>query len=337
MGFVAPDLSEEAPVETPTKQHFPLPQEDPKRPGAPKVLPHPWTGVAPRAQIILAEVGRLVREERTTYRTKMLDLNAHLEASQRRFTLAQALEEELLAIEPPNSDSLVDVGDEKTSKRDFLIIAEATRCAALLDLYRIFSELLSKRLGPEPPTSDPSPSTSSFEEFSAFSWPFDTETVYPGNPDENTSTTPKSNIAFLNSLATHILALIETLTPQSGTRFLQLMLIVIAASELRFTSSAAPYGVNLDFFDPSSDDAKVAHARAFAEQRLEEHARRLPAKPVRRMMEIVREVWRQFDEALGVEDAELGIGLEMGAGIGGGQGVFWLDVVLDRGWETVMG
>ncbi|KAF2100044.1 hypothetical protein NA57DRAFT_38240 [Rhizodiscina lignyota] len=296
MGYVAPAVEETGapPIAPPTQHHFPLPQQGPQSSES-KVLPHPWTGVAPRAQILLAEVGRLVREERMSYRTELLDLEAHLAASQRRFSVAQALEEELLSIEPPDPESLVDVGDEKTSKKDFLIIAEATRCAALLDLYRIFPDMLTKRLGPEAAESDPSPSSSS---------------------SEATISTPKSNIAFLNSLATHTLSLIESLPSESGTRFLQLMLIVITASELRFTSSAAPYGINLDFFDPSSDDAKVAHARTFAEQRLEEHARRLPAKPVRRMLEIVREVWRRFDELLGV---------------------FWLDVVLDRGWETVMG
>ena len=71
------------------------------------------------------------------------------------------------------------------------------------------------------------------------------------------------------------------------------------------------------------------------EQRLEEHARRLPAKPVRRMLEIVKEVWRRSDETLGAEEAEGGLGLALDAT--GGQVVFWLDVVLDRRWETVMG
>lgn len=321
MGFVSPDAGK--PVDDlynpRISQPFPLPgpQEDPKSNGS-KMLPHPWTGVAPRAQILLAETGRLVREERLQQHAGFLDLD--LEASLRRYELAESLEGELLAIEPPVAEALIDVQDENTSKADFLVIAEATRCAALLDLYRIFPGLLAKRLGPEQAASAEQVTTSEglaepssslpgnfLLDDTTFPFSFTTDQISPADAAD-------PNVAFLNSLAAHILTLIESLPAHSGTRFLQLMLIVMAGSELRFPY---PNGINLDFFDPSSEDGKVGHARAFVEQRLAEHGLRLPAKPVRRMIEIVREVWRRFDS--GIED------------------VFWLDVVIERGWETVMG
>jgi hypothetical protein len=86
------------------------------------------------------------------------------------------------------------------------------------------------------------------------------------------------------------------------------MLLVIAASELKFVSS-------VDFFDVHANDSKILSSRDFVIRRLQEFALRLPNKPVRQMIQLIKETWRQSDEGL---DA------------------FWIDIMNEKGWHTIM-
>ena len=252
-----------------------------------KLVPHPWTGIAPEVQMLFAEVGRLVRHERTSQISGFLD---PLDSAG-MLSCASALEEELLAAEFPPDDDLVDPGDANTSKHDFVVLAEAYRCAGLLELYRISPTLLRKRLGTDDPTCDDGPS---------FGFP---------SPCYETAHEAADVAVWIDSLALHILDLLASLPASSGTCCLQPILLVTAASELRFVSS-------VDYFDIYANDTKVMHARRFVDRRLNEFALRLPAKPLWRMLELIREVWRRLDA---------------------GEDAFWMDVMMRNGWQTVMG
>ncbi|KAE8452573.1 hypothetical protein EG329_013832 [Mollisiaceae sp. DMI_Dod_QoI] len=124
-----------------------------------QVFPHPWTGVAPKVQKLFAQVGRVIRRYRKSAAQDAASINllsmdlgfdidfpqdslATIEATAK----AQSLEEELLAVELPLPSSLVDAGDENTPVQQYLILAEAYRCAALLEIYRVFPSILSKRV-----------------------------------------------------------------------------------------------------------------------------------------------------------------------------------------------
>jgi hypothetical protein len=255
-----------------------------------KCVPHPWTGIAPRVQMLFAEVGRLVRRERKSLLSGIFDI---VEAKE-RLECAAILEEELLTAEYPLESELVDPGDHKTSKHDFVVLAEAYRCAGLLELYRIFPSILRKRLGHN--LTEPAWNDSSFE----FDFP---------TPRFDTSHESADLSLWISSLALHILDTLECLPPSSGTSCLQPILLVTAASELKRVGS-------IDYFDIHANDSKIIHTRKFVDRRLNEFARRLPAKPLRRMQEIIKEVWRRMDE---------------------GQDAFWMDVMIEKGWQTVMG
>ncbi|KAI1869828.1 uncharacterized protein JN550_005418 [Neoarthrinium moseri] len=263
------------------------------------ILPHPWTGVGSRVQILFAEVARLVRAERTAAGVDFFWLGDDTQNSRRRRRVAFKLEEELLSLEHPQVTRLIDPGDQKTRKEDFITVAEATRCAALLELYQVFPAILRKRLS----LKSTVPTVPEMDRDCAWS--------------NVSSTTKNEGTAFLTSLAIHTLKLVAQLDDDSGTRFLQLMVIVVAATKLRFVSSA----MNLDYLDlsPSDDNLDsdtIISSRRFAEGRLRSHLSRLPAKPVRRILELVSEVWRRLDL---------------------GEDVFWLDVMIAHRWETIMG
>jgi len=251
-----------------------------------KIVPHPWTGIAPIGQLLLAEVGRLVRKERSLKKDSAVDFRLR----QQNLQNAASLEEDLLALEYPSVDELADTGDERTPKQDFVTMAEAYRCAGLLELYRVFPSILRMRLGKK---------KFGISDNVDFNFP----TPRFETPYEDTDIR-----LWLNSLSMHILRSIESLPASSGTFCLHPLLMVIAASELKFVSS-------VDFFDVHANDSKVLSAREFAMRRLQDFALRLPNKPLLQMMTLLKETWRQSDE---------------------GGDVFWVDVMNEKGWQTVM-
>lgn len=251
-----------------------------------KIVPHPWTGIAPTGQFLLAEVGRLVRRDRSLDKDSAVDIRRRQENALN----AASLEEDLLALEYPSADDLADTGDERTPKQDFIVVAEAYRCAGLLELYRVFPSILRKRLG-----KDKFGASANVD----FHFPMPRfETPY-----EDTDTK-----LWLNSLAMHILRSIESLPSSSGTFCIQPLLLVIAASELKFVSS-------VDFFDVHASDSKILTSRDFVIRRLQEFALRLPNKPLRQMIQLIKETWRQSDE---------------------GHDAFWIDIMNEKGWHTIM-
>ncbi|KAH8804746.1 fungal-specific transcription factor domain-containing protein [Xylogone sp. PMI_703] len=268
-----------------------------------KVFPHPWTGVAPRVAKLFREVGRLIRKYRRitlhdasslTFLSMELGLDinipqdslAAIEATAR----AQDLEEELLAFNPPGIDTLVDAGDENTPVQHYILLAETYRCAALLEIYRVFPSILMKRV----------PSTASVAAAASTS---------PGE--------------FLVSLALHIISLLESIPSRSGTRCLQPLVLIAAGSELRFSSPAAPQpapSTDPFFAAPSisiptltPQDVSIATARRFVVRRFQDFATMMPAKPILRAEMLVKETWSRADSGVdGVfwMDVMGGMGLE---------------------------
>ncbi|KAI5257164.1 hypothetical protein E4T42_01288 [Aureobasidium subglaciale] len=253
-----------------------------------KVMPHPWTGVGPRAQVLFAEVGRLVRNYRAISSPLSYGATSEHVDPTKMITAAMEFEKELLNIRWPAIDDLVDVQDQSTGKLDFIMVAEATRCSALLEIYRVFPNILHSRLFNNADITGTS---------SHFFFPFCGTLLYH---DAQNPTT------WLTSLARHILLdLIGNVPPTSGTRPLQLLIILTAAAELQVSAPTTPSTLH------------VVRARNLAMTRLEELSARLPSKPVFMVIKLVKEVWRRFD-------------------IGDGS-VFWLDVMHENGWQTVLG
>ncbi|KAI8938009.1 hypothetical protein NX059_005682 [Plenodomus lindquistii] len=251
-----------------------------------KIVPHPWTGIAPMVQFLFAEVGRLVRRERAMNKHSAMDFRRRQENLQN----AASLEEDLLAVEYPSVDEVADTGDERTPKEDFVVLAEAYRCAGLLELYRVFPSILRKRLG-----------TGRFKGVDTVDFQFPMPRYE--TPYEDTDIK-----LWLNSLAMHILQSLEALPASSGTFCVQPLLLVVAASELKFVSS-------VDFFDVHANDSKILTARDFAIRRLQEFALRLPNKPLRQMIQLIKETWQQSDD---------------------GRDAFWIDIMNDKGWHCLM-
>jgi hypothetical protein len=278
-----------------------------------RVFPHPWTGVAPNAQELLAQVGRLVRSYRRTLTEDVanfdflsLDLTFDLDPPPEEspaLTQAKIIEEKLLSFEPPDAELIVDAGDQNTPVHQYILIAEAYRCAALLQIYRVFPGILHLRV----PDSD------------SFNTDLDsTPSIFPFLPHPQ----PSGPNEFLLSLALHTISLLESIPSNSGTRCLQPLVLMIASTELLFPQDPfAPFLTSTSF--PSISDGinsreiDVASARRFVVRRFQEFCTSMPAKPLKKGLQIVEETWRRNDEGIGE--------------------VFWMDIMDNLGAGTIFG
>ena len=305
-------------------------------------VPHPWTGIARDAQYTLQEVGRLVRSERKRVRTRNFTSKEDIAKAHVAIERANELEGKLLNLAHPSEAEIVSPGDDDTPVWHLLTIAEVYRCTGLMQLYRVFPDLLSRRLaldrGEHNRQGSFSSSSTTTNENTAFSDPlmdisngfYDPFLNFHSNGNtatnashshSQTSTTIANN--WLTEFALTTLSRLKTIPQESRTRCLQPLLLVASCSELRLPpSSSTPSHAPLnnpapDSVDVSSHAIEISQSRKFILGRLTSLLHCLPPKPIEVCLRIVNEVWRRMDR--------------------GEEGVYWMDVVIERGWETTMG
>ncbi|KAM6505357.1 hypothetical protein FSOLCH5_014581 [Fusarium solani] len=129
------------------------------------IKPHSFIGTSGKIIQILTEVGSLIFK----YRKRVAEIDflceGDLDSFRNSIREARQLERRLLTFEPLVSTSICDPGDQVTSTVHFVKIDEALRCTGLLQLYRVFPDLLQDRyrpwdrdtlLQPQPPSKSPS-------------------------------------------------------------------------------------------------------------------------------------------------------------------------------------
>ncbi|KAE8134260.1 Zn(II)2Cys6 transcription factor [Aspergillus pseudotamarii] len=300
-------------------------------PGGPLVLqriPHPWTGIARDTQFTVQEVGRLVRCERKRIRARVFTSRADITQAQKAIEKAQELEERLLELAHPAEAEIVSPGDDETPVWHLLTMAEVYRCTGLMQLYRVFPDLLYRRLGSQHPSSqsynqqpsatprDPFLSVDTAPDLINSAW-FESMYLQPESNQPNESETLPDTYydSWLTEFSLTTLSRLKTIPIESRTRCLQPFLLVASSSELRLPRSE----VSLDSSGPniSSHAIEVSRTRQFVLGRLTSFLHVLPPKPVDVCLQLVREVWKRIDA--------------------GESNAYWMDVMMEKGWETTMG
>ncbi|KAK6371539.1 hypothetical protein LTS17_008790 [Exophiala oligosperma] len=237
-------------------------------------FPHPWTGVGREAQVLVFEVGRLVRKERLRIRnrpifTSLADVDESYKVIQQAHGLAQRLQQ----LNLPTAQAIVNPGDAQTPVEHLLTVAELYRLTGLLQLYRVFPDLLA-----------------------------DCGNLL-GNPEYPEQEQVSSDIMdqSLATRAVEIVNLLRTLPIESATKCVQPFFFVAVASELRVPPAAGPLGQNIQGTEPSTaspNAIEILDARKFVISRLSTFEHVLPAKPLRQMRRIVTLTWEQIDKGL---------------------------------------
>lgn len=294
-------------------------------------VPHPWTGIARDTQFTVHEVGRLIRRERNRVRTRRFTSQADILQAQKAIERARELEEKLLSLAHPGEAEVVSPGDYATPVWHLLTIAEVYRCTGLIQLYRVFPDLLRRRTSSHNASrSDRSPDADPQSPFS----PVDISNIFGSlidatggcNGDGDDNEREDDDALFdplrdhsLTTLALSTMARLKTIPLESRTRCLQPFLLVACSSELRLpppSSSPSPDDGSGDLH-VSSHAIEVSRTRRFILGRLSSFLHVLPPKPIRVCLQLVQEVWRRMDA--------------------GEPDVYWMDVMIENGWETTMG
>lgn len=219
---------------------------------------HSWCGIISEVQFALAEIGRLLRR-RQSYRARLQTDEAHTRTSDKEWV--QSLEAFLLAIEMPAEAHIEHYDDVKTSKADFIAVADAYRFVGLLEVYWLYPEFLQSRIEDRHPTLD------------GLDLPMDISL--------------QGRYERLGVFASHILDLVKPISITSGVCRLMPLIFVVAAGHLRFPStsnSAAPV---------QRDD--VIQSRYVVEARMLVLSRKYPQKPLLQMTDIIKELWQRLD------------------------------------------
>jgi hypothetical protein len=338
-------------------------------------VPHPWTGIARDTQFTVHEVGQLIRRERKRIRSRRFTSQDDIARAQQAIEKARELEKRLLALAHPSEAEIVSPGDDDTPVWHLLTMAEAYRCTGLMQLYRVFPDLLHNRLSISGSSSShfhDSASSAARDPF--FPIDLDSMNLSPGfgNPSPATHSTNRQNTSpsplpsshslyqnhsrpqppttqdnppsdtlsnnWLTEFAITNLSRLKNIPLESRTRCLQPFLLVASCSELRLPplstdtdaqrDSSTGHGEeytegenNTSNPNPmpgiSMEAIEVSRTRKFILGRLTSYLHVLPPKPIHVCLKLVNEVWKRLDA--GDEDA------------------YWVDVMIEKGWETTMG
>ncbi|KAJ5987997.1 hypothetical protein N7481_003207 [Penicillium waksmanii] len=272
------------------------------------LMPHPQTGVGIEIQMLVAKVGCLVRKERKRIRSRRFASRNDINQAHKAILEAEQLQSLLCAIQLPHKDTIADSGDEMTPPDHLLKIAEAYRCTGLLQLYRNFPDLLL----PYSSLNDPT------HEFITFS------------PDRETSSTPDAKFpenAWLIYLALHILDMVQDIPVSSTSRSIQPFLLVSICSELALdcAGGSAASAQQLPLASLASSprlrapvtQIDIVRARKSIISRLSCFENMLAAKPIRQMLLLVKETWACME----TDQSD----------------VYWMDVMIEKGYTTLMG
>jgi hypothetical protein len=265
-----------------------------------RVFPHPLTGFSMKTFICVGKVGSLCR---LAHSEAVENFPGRADPQKRLEEKAECLEAELLHLYQPRLDNFQDPQDSQTTINEILAVGEAYRCAGLLQLYMKFPKLLQ-------------PHTKRYFNIDKTSW--EQDFLYELNSQEIPSATDFTPIQhnWLRKLAFHILSILERIPPTSGTRVLQGLPALIAA-----TWFVDPAGDGQSFEHPLLPLRKSSRSkdegRGVVRQGLRMHEKYVGLQQVSRVLEILEEVWRRDDE--GVDKCD------------------WIVLVASKGLQTLYG
>ncbi|KAL2063154.1 hypothetical protein VTL71DRAFT_6226 [Oculimacula yallundae] len=251
-----------------------------------KIYPHPLTGFSNDLCLAIGKVGSLCRLQYgcTDNLEDFLDEKSRV------------VEKELLDLEHFSRSNFQDPQDPGTTVEEILSVREAYRCSGLLQLYTTFPNLLHRRAQSR---SSPTIRSENFD----FSDPCNT--IQPTQHN------------FLRSLAMHILRILATIPSASGTRVLQGLPALIAATWLVDPHAITPEMFQHPLLPIEESTSQKEYWRDIVREGLRTHNDNVGLQQVSRVLDIVEEVWRIDDR--------------------GGEKCTWMVVVAKKGLQTLYG
>ncbi|KAG9757569.1 hypothetical protein KCU73_g4341, partial [Aureobasidium melanogenum] len=249
-----------------------------------RIYPHPFTGVANSISSALLEVIQLVRRQRKLAKSHAFASRKYLDAIQSLMEEAVILEERVYTQAIPSIDDIEDPKDPLTPLEHLVKMAECNHQTALLQIYRVFPDVLVKRLR-NSAGQDEMPVTDSTMERHCL------------------------------SMALHIIDTLSSIPNSSSTTPFQTVLLLSTSSELGLRSgspsviSCSPPGTSLldnlatacklplsMDLDELERNLRIFGAREFVVKRLHESQQSIPGDRLPKLLNIVQKVWALLDD-----------------------------------------
>ncbi|CAG9975918.1 unnamed protein product [Clonostachys byssicola] len=273
--------------------------------------PHPWTGISMPLFIYMAQVGSITRQERLVHRIRTEPSSDDTKRTFRAALLrsAKAVIGNVQRYKIPPTEQFEETCDTQTPLQHFQTIAQIYQLSIILELYRVFPELVEDGK--------------------------DILCDAGGIPIAvSTTESPSRRFGALVALAINILSLLSSLPETSGTRAIQLPALIIAGSALQYLNeeetSILPetgnvyQGVAALF----SNKAVVLHWRTVVIERLKMLDRYVGLDSVDRGIKIIEHVWLKADILAERKQGSTVQNITM---------VHWVDVMWDMKLETLLG
>jgi hypothetical protein len=262
------------------------------------IIPNPFSGISPGAVRLFTDTGRLIYKVRKRLPGMRFVRTADLLFFQQALEDASRLERRILAYVPLDVSKIGVLGDPHTTPMHFQIVDNAFRYTALLQLYRMFPDLLSKRYRP-----------------------WDVNEILLQQPASH-APSQEERSDWLTRLALYILDMLQEIPQDSRTRSIQPPVLVAVSSELRYDYDVSCkadmwQGTDTATLAASSHSIDVARARRFVILRLSTFAHVLPILKIKRYKTVVTNIWEAIDA--------------------GARDVYWVDVACDERLRTVVG
>ncbi|CAI6093131.1 unnamed protein product [Clonostachys chloroleuca] len=232
------------------------------------INPHPFIGTSGSIVQVLTELGTLIFK----YRKRVSEIDfiseKDLESFRKSIQEARQLERRLLAFRPLLPKSVQDPGDQTTSPAHFVKIDEGLRCTGLLQLYRVFPDLLNDRYQ---------------------RW--DSAALLQPRPALKTPSREERN-TWLTMLALHILNINRGIPFESRTRCMQPFMFVAASCELRIDLDG---GNEASGMDSNCISIQISQARDFVRSRMVAYLHVFPLQKVETIFQLIQSIWSEID------------------------------------------
>ena len=233
------------------------------------IMPHPWAGVVTEVHFALAEIGRVLRRQRSSRDSMTTDAAQPPDNSfSASFDLdwATDLSKFLHAVTIPPVEKIGDFHDKRTSKDDLVRLASAYRLVGILEIYSIFPHLAHEHIQ----------MATTIDGFN-----FGCMDQDVGNSDSVAKSLPK--------LAKFVLfSILKPITIESGSSRLLPLLYVIIANHLLLSETRDESDVVLN------DDDEI-QPRTLIDERMLEMSRKYPQRPQLQMLDLTRVIWHRLD------------------------------------------
>lgn len=242
----------------------------------PRIMPHPWTGVASAPQALFAKIAQNIRQVRP-FKNDVDTSGSTMWRPEDLLDTLSALEEQLWLLELPQLHEVACTGDKNTPAIHHLLLAEAYMFASFYQLYYIFPNLRRKRAKSltENANTERLPDRS-WAQCQVKTWSSILHLEGVG--------------AWLKFLGRNVITRLEQIPATSGTSCIQPLLLLVGSGSLSIAPELAESG----------EEEEILRMRRIVLDRLSRISDSILSEPIHQVNLVAKEIFKRLDVGVDV-------------------------------------